>query len=111
MLCGPPLFRGSTRGRRGGRGAALARLTRWIHEEAEEFRVGLEQHAGVAGFQARLVGLHRTVEREELGIPAEGFGEDAIALAIALAAGLLALRLRFGQQHRDIAVRPPADLL
>ena len=62
-----------------------------IAEIAEEIAIGLEHHAGVVVPQAGLVGLHRAVEGEEVGIVAEGLGEDAVALGIALAADLLGL--------------------
>src|SRR5262249_57353596 len=105
---GPPLPR---RRRVAGLSAALARLARWIHEVAEELRVGLEQHARVVGAQPRFVGLHRPIEREEVGIASVGIGKNAIALGITLAASPLALGLRLGEQHRDIAIRLGADLL
>ena len=47
-------------------------------------RVSPRLHAG-------LVGLHRAVEGEEVRILAEGLGEDAVALGVALAADLLGL--------------------
>ncbi len=40
----------------------------------------------VARLDAGLIGLHRAIEGEELRILAEGFGEDAVALGLALAA-------------------------
>src|SRR5262245_2225578 len=94
-----------------GLSAALTRLARRIHEVAKELRIRLEQHARVVGAQSRFVGLHRTVEREEVGVARVGIGENAIALGVALAAGPLALGLRLGEQHRDIAIRLGADLL
>src|SRR6516165_12676306 len=93
------------------RRVTFARLTRWVHEEAKEFGIGLEQHARVIGAQPGFVGLHRTIEGEEIGIAAIRLGENAIALGIALAARALALRLRLGDQHRDVAIRLGADLL
>src|SRR5439155_10942703 len=62
-------------------------------------------------FQPRLVGLHRAIEREEVGIASVGIGENAIALGVALAAGPFALGLRLREQHRDVAIRLGADLL
>src|SRR5436309_131975 len=44
------------------RRACLPRLAGRIDKKAEELRIGLEQHAGVAMAQARFVGLHRAVE-------------------------------------------------
>src|SRR5262249_48266887 len=93
----PPLARRRAPGRRGGRArraAAVARLARRVAEVAEEVGIGLEQHARVVGAQARLIGLHRPIEREEVSVPSIRFGEDAIALGVALAARLLALGLR-----------------
>src|SRR5262249_24389337 len=79
--------------------------------ETKEFGIGLEQHARVVGAQPGFVGLHRTIEGEEVGIAAIGLGENAIALGIALAARTLAVRLRLGDQHRDVPIRLGADLL
>jgi len=53
----------------------------------------------------RLVGLHRPVEGEEILIPTKGIREDLVALGIAVASDLLALRLRFGHQDGHLAVR------
>src|SRR5262245_4472387 len=107
-----PLFRGAARwGRGAGRRGAFAQLARRIDEVAEELGIGLEQHARIVGAHPRLVGLHRTVEREEVGVLAIGLRENAVTLAIALAAGLLAFRLRLGEQHGDLAIGLGADLL
>ena len=55
--------------------------------------------------EAGLVGLHRAVEGEEVRILAEGLGEDAVALGVALAADAARTsRLRLGDQHRHVAV-------
>ena len=61
--------------------------------------------------QAGLVGLHRAIEREEIQIPAERLGEDAVSFAVALAADLLGLGRRLGHQHGDVAVGLGADFL
>src|SRR5262245_10503505 len=107
-----PLFRGAARWGRGpGRCGAFAHLARRVDEVAEELRIRLEQHARIVGAHPRLVGLHRAVEREEVGIPTIGLGENAVTLAVALAAGLLTFRLRVGEQHGDLAIGLGADLL
>src|SRR5207248_1647958 len=103
--------RGGSRGAGGWRRRGVAWLAGRVAEEAEEFGIRLEQHARVVGAQTRLIGLHRSIEGEELRIAAECLGEDPITLGIALAADLLTLRLRLRLQHGDIAIRPGADLL
>jgi CBS domain-containing protein len=55
-----------------------------IAKEAEEFRIRLQHHAGVVRLQACLIGLHGPVEGKEVRILAEGLGEDAVAVGIAL---------------------------
>src|SRR5690348_13890663 len=83
-----------------------------IAEVAEEIRIRLEQQTRVVVLQALLVGLHGAIEREEVGVlAAEGLGEDAVALTVALAADPLARRLRLGQQHGHVAIGLGADLL
>src|SRR6516165_6438141 len=101
----------SVSGPAAGRGGAAARPARGVAEVAEEIRIGLEQHARVIGTQARFVGLHRAVEREELGVLSKGFRKNPVALRIALAADLLALRLRLGEKNSHVAIRLRADLL
>src|SRR5262249_34876421 len=107
-----PLFRrdrwsgAAAGGRRG-----VAHLARGIGEKPEEVRIGFEQHTRIVGAQAGFVSLHRAIEREELGIPPIGFGKNAVALGIALAANLLAFRLCFSEQYRDVAICSRADLL
>src|SRR5262249_48837732 len=90
------------------------RPARRIDEIAEEVAVGIEQHARerlVVGLETDVVGLHRAIEGEEIRILAVGLGEDTVALAVALATGLLRLRGRLGDQDGDLAVGPRADLL
>src|SRR5260370_35044271 len=101
-----------SRRRRGARcRIALARLARWIDEEAEELGIGLEQHTRIVGPQPVLVRLHRAIEREEVRIAAVSLGENAVALGVAFAAGALALRLRLGRQHGGVASRLGAKFL
>src|SRR5581483_4289709 len=87
------------------------RRTRRIAEVAEEIGIGLEQEAGIAAFQAVLIGRHRAVEREEVRVLAIGFGKQPVALGVALAAGLLSLGVRLGHDHGRLAVGVGADLL
>src|SRR5579883_2833387 len=80
-------------------------------KKAEEIRFRTEHEARVAGFERRLIGLHRAVEGEEVRVLAIGFGEDAVALGVALAANLLGFLLRLGDRHRDLAIGFGLDLL
>ncbi len=83
-----------------------------IDEVTEELRIRLQHHPRIVVAHAVLVGLHRAVESKELGpVASERLGENAVALAIALAAKLLALRGRLGHQHGDVAIGLGADLL
>src|ERR1700681_3696496 len=68
----------------------LASLSGRIAEIAEKARIRRQQHARVAGVQAVLIGLHGSIEREEVRVTSIGVGIDAVALGIALAARLLA---------------------
>src|SRR5580700_187211 len=65
-----------------------------ITEIFEEIGIWPQHEPRVIGAQPRLVGLHGSVEGEEIRILAVGFGEDAVALGVALAARLLGLRGR-----------------
>src|SRR5947208_13311920 len=62
------------------------RLAGRVTKEPEEIRVRPQQEAGVVRAQSVLVGRHRPVEREEVGILAVGFREQAVALGVADAA-------------------------
>src|SRR6516164_2480753 len=92
-------------------GRILARFARRVAEVAEEIRIGTQQHARVVGTQARLIGLHRAIEAEEIGIAPERIRVDAVAFGIAVAARLLALRRRLGDQHGDVAIGLGLDFL
>src|SRR6266478_628751 len=83
----------------------------WVAEVAEKARIRRQQHARVTGVQAVFIGLHGSVEREKIRIAPVGVGVDAVALGVALAARLLALRLGFREQHGHVAIRLGADLL
>src|SRR5260370_18476893 len=87
----------------------LDALAARIDEISEEIGVGVEQHARVVVAQPRLIGLHRAVEAEEVPVPAVCVSEDAVALGVALAPNLLALRGCIGDQHRDVPVGLGAD--
>src|SRR5665213_4486315 len=98
---------GLRRRRRSGRG----RHTRRTVEEPEEIRVRPQQEAGIVTLQSVLIGRHRTIEREEVRILAIGFGEQPVALAVAVAACLFGLRVGFGDDHGGFAVGVGPDLL
>src|SRR5690348_2561457 len=99
-------WRWRLRRRRAGRGrrGRPAELALGIQEVSEELRVGLDDEPGIALLEARLIGLHRAVEGEEIRVLAERVGEDAVALGVALAAQLLALRRRLGHDDGRVAV-------
>src|SRR5829696_285629 len=96
------------RRRRGARAAEAAPAARVI-EIAEELRGRAQHHARVRVAQAGLIGLHRPEEGEEIGILAEGVGEDAILVGVALAPGLLRLAGRLGDDDGRLALRPGPD--
>ena len=77
---------------------------RCIIEILEELRVGAQQQPRIAGPQRAFVGLHRTVEGEELRVLVEGLGEDAVPLGIARAADALRFAGGVGLDHGDLAV-------
>src|ERR1700759_3047255 len=101
-FCPCPLVALRLRRRRGSGGIA---------EVAEEIGVRLEQEAGIAALQAVLIGRHRAVEREEVRILAIRLGKQPVALGVALATGLLGLRVRLGHDHRRLAVGVGTDFL
>src|SRR5215831_16485665 len=84
-------------------------LARRIAEETEEVRIRREQHVRIAFLQSLLVGLHRSIEREEVRVPTIGFRENAVALGVAFAAGALAGRSRLGNKHGHVAIGLGAD--
>src|SRR6185312_4660950 len=99
--------RGRRRGRRR-RGLGAGRRRR---EVAEEIGFRTDQGVRMPVVEALLIGLHRAIEGEELGVRAISLGEDAVALAVALAANLLRLLLSLGEDDRDLAVGLGLDLL
>src|SRR5215472_16982721 len=99
------------RRRRRGRALAAFGLAGGIAEIAEEIGIGPQHQMRIRALHAALIGLHRAIEGEEARILAVSLGENAIALAVALAADLLGLGIRFRHQHGDIAVGPRPDLL
>src|SRR5262249_30536655 len=82
-----------------------------IAEILEEIGIRPQHQPGVAGAQSRLIGLHGTIEGKEIRVLRKGFGEDAVALGVALAAYLLGERLCLGDQHGNVAVGLGADFL
>src|SRR5882757_1262660 len=98
------------RGRAGGRGRRCrTRLARRIVEVTEEVGVRLEHQPGIVALECVLVSLHRAVEGEEIRVLVEGVGENLVSGRVALAADLLGLRCRFGDQHGHLTVGPGAD--
>src|SRR5437588_2740396 len=87
------------------------RMARRIGEEAEELGIRPQQETGVGGAEPGLVGRHRTIEGEEIRIPAIGLGEQAVALGVAHAAGLLGGRIGLRDDDGGLAVGLGADLL
>src|SRR6185437_732566 len=90
---------------------SLRRLAARTAEILEEFGVRTQQITRVVRLQAVLIGRHRAIEGEEVGILAIGFGEQTVALGVAGTADLLRRRIRFRDDHRALAIRLGADLL
>src|SRR5262249_49431739 len=80
-------------------------------EILKELSVRLEQHSRVFSGKARLIGLDRSVESEEIAITIEGGGENGIALGIAVAANLFGLGVRFCYKDGNFAISARADFL
>ena len=90
--------------------SARRRMAGRIGEEAEELGIRPQQEAGVVGTEPGLIGRHRAIEGEEVRILAIGFGEQAVALGIADAAGLLCGRIGIGDDDGRFAIGLRADL-
>src|SRR3954453_10171674 len=86
-------------------------MARRIGEEAEEFGLRPQQEAGVVGTKPGFIGRHRAVEGEEFRILAIGLGEQAVALGIADAAGLLGGRIGIGDDDGRFTIGLGANLL
>src|SRR5579871_177763 len=86
-------------------------FTGGIAEIPEEIGIRPQDEPRVIGAQSSLIGLHGAVEREEIGVLAEGFGEDSVAFGVALAANLLGARLRLRHYDGHVTVSLGADLL
>jgi plasmid stability protein len=80
-------------------------------EIAEEIAIRREDDGRVFALQRCRIGVHRTVEAEEVRILSEGLGKDAILLGVALAAGDLTLPSRLGADDSRVAVGLAADFL
>ena len=93
-----------------GAGAVLGSRGR-RREVPEEVRLRTDKGARPPVIEAVLIGLHRAVEGEKLRVGAIGLGEDAVALAVALAADLLGLLLSLRKDDGDLAVRLGLDRL
>src|SRR5512135_2757946 len=91
----------------------LGRLlaARAVAEILEKVAARRKHHGRVVARKRVLIGLHRTIEAEEVGILAEGLTEDARLFRIALAAQNLRLARRFRRQHGDLACGARADAL
>ena len=77
----------------------------------EEVRLRTDESPRPPVGEAILIGLHRAVEAEKFGIRAIGLGEDAVTLAVALAADLVGLLLSLGGDDRNLSVGLRLDLL
>src|SRR5690242_13427170 len=77
----------------------------------EEIGFRTQQITGIAAPQTVLIGGHRAIEGEKVGILAVGIREQAVALGVALAASLLGLRIGLGDDDRDFAVGVGTDFL
>ena len=82
-----------------------------VAEELKEVGLRTQQESGVVALQPVLIGRHRAVEREEVGILAIGFGEQAVALAVARAAHLLGGGIGFSDDDGGFAIGLGADFL
>src|SRR5580765_2543098 len=82
-----------------------------VAEIAEKVAVGGQNHGRVVALERGLIGVHRAVEGEEIGIPAEGIREDTILLRIALSARDFRLALGLGDNHRCVAICLAPDFL
>src|SRR5439155_15650458 len=80
-------------------------------EISEEIGIRLQQIAGIVALQPVLIGRHRAIEGEEVGVLAIGLGKQAVTFAIALAAGLLGLGVGFRHDHGGFAIGAGADFL
>ena len=87
------------------------RPPRAVLEHAQEIRVGRE-HQRRAGIGQRVtVGLQGAIELVELRVLAEGLGEQAVRLGVALAAADRGGALRLGEDDGALAVGARLDLL
>src|SRR5271170_6464076 len=96
--------RGRSRRRRGGPG-------RRRREIAEEVGLRAQDRSRIAAFETIVIGLHRPIKSEEVGVGAERLRENPIAFAIALAADPFGLLLRGGDRDGHLAVGFRLDLL
>src|SRR4029077_10953245 len=80
-------------------------------EIPEEVRLRTYEGPRAPVGEAILIGLHGAVEAEKLRIGAVGLRENPIALAIALAAGLVCLLLSLSGDDRNLPIRLGLDLL
>src|SRR6516165_3579417 len=94
--CGP-LFRTGACRWRGLRRAGVL-------EESEETGIGGEHKRCAMAGERVAIGLHRTIESKELLILAERVSVDTDALRVAVAAHLLGVPLRLGDDHGAFAV-------
>ena len=68
-------------------------------EITEKIGLGTDDDARLAALQAGLVGLHRAIESEEVGVLVEGVGEEIVARLIVESEG----RPAFGVLRRGLA--------
>src|ERR1700732_3604000 len=97
-------FLDRTRSAAGSGGNGRGRLSIGRAEETEEVRFRADDHPRLAAFQSGLIGLHRTVEGEKIGVLAIGRGENAVSFRVACASRLVGLLLSIAEQHHHIAI-------
>src|SRR6516165_7363846 len=99
--CGPLFWTGACRWRGLRRAGVL--------EEAEETGIGGEHKRCAVAGERVAIGLHRAIESKELLVLAERVGVDSDALRVAIAAHLLGVPLRLGDDHDAFAVGIGSD--
>src|SRR5581483_11323279 len=100
--------------------AAVPQGARWLMlgpargglaEIAEEFAVRRKHIGRVRWRQGVLIGLHGSVEGEEVGILAVGFAQNTRFFRVTLPVEDLRFAIGFGRQDRDLAVGARLDAL
>src|SRR5689334_24917195 len=95
----------------------FAKVSGWLFsarpvaEILEKVAVRREHDGRTAAGQGVLIGLHRAVEAEKVGVLAVSLAEDAGLLGVAFAAQDFGLARRLGGQHGHFARRAGPDAL